>query len=385
MGYCEKFHPITVDRLARLKRLMSWLPALFILLHVPFAAAGTGSVTAGEQGAPQPLVYVSGLDRPLVGRVVRGFNLGRGMARPQDADYFVQLSRSGANVARALLVAERDPSGSAYRIPKAALDEAETNIERAESSGLQIVVGLTLGGDERGGAFWKDSQLQSSFIANWVELAKRFKGRKGIIAFDLLNEPIEASALHVRVGSKWSDVAIATIAEIRKYDPDRTVVYQPAPGGIPKAFDSLERLPFDGVVYSIHFYFPMELTHQFVEHRYDRPVSYPSTGFLGKRYDKQALLGSLKYVTDFSMANKVPIYVGEFSCVRWAPGNSAQNYIRDSIDIFEQNGWSWTYHEWRGWTGWDAENPSHDTSSHVRDSAAPTIELLRNAFRKNGN
>jgi len=68
-------------------------------------------------------------------------------------------------------------------------------------------------------------------------------------------------------------------------------------------------------------------------------------------------------VLAFQQKYKVPIYVGEFSCIRWAPLSplnglpTANNYVADAIALFESYGWSWTYHAWRQYYGWDAEVP----------------------------
>ena len=47
--------------------------------------------------------------------------------------------------------------------------------------------------------------------------------------------------------------------------------------------------------------------------------------------DKIALCLSLKNVVEWQRDYGVHIYIGEFSAIRWAPGNSALNYLRDVI------------------------------------------------------
>jgi hypothetical protein len=68
----------------------------------------------------------------------------------------------------------------------------------------------------------------------------------------------------------------------------------------------------------------------------------------------------------------VPIYIGEFSCVRWAPSNSAYNYIRDCIEIFEEYNWDYDYHSFRTWNGWSVEH-----SSGYYDDVFPTVKTNR--------
>lgn len=48
----------------------------------------------------------------------------------------------------------------------------------------------------------------------------------------------------------------------------------------------------------------------------------------------------------------MPILVGEFSVVRWAPKEDAERYLADLVELFEEFGWSWCYHGLRDYHGW---------------------------------
>jgi endoglucanase len=91
----------------------------------------------------------------------------------------------------------------------------------------------------------------------------------------------------------------------------------------------------------------------------------------------------LKQVAEFQRKYNVHIYIGEFSAIRWAPGDSAQRYLKDLIDIFEVHDWDWSYHAFREWDGWSVEHAT-DRNSHSR-SKTPTDreQLLRSWFAKN--
>ncbi len=66
-----------------------------------------------------------------------------------------------------------------------------------------------------------------------------------------------------------------------------------------------------------------------------------------------------------------------------APGSSARDYLRDCIEIFEENGWDWAYHAFREWDGWSVEH-GPDKQNRAK-AAAPTDRerLLREWFGKN--
>jgi hypothetical protein len=65
----------------------------------------------------------------------------------------------------------------------------------------------------------------------------------------------------------------------------------------------------------------------------------------------------------------VPIYIGEFSAVRWAPAPDAARWLLDVINLLEARGWSWSYHAFREWNGWDLEM---DNSYWTSNMPAPT-------------
>ena len=61
----------------------------------------------------------------------------------------------------------------------------------------------------------------------------------------------------------------------------------------------------------------------------------------------------LNGVLNFSKKHNAKIYVGEFSAIGWAPG--ADRYLRDSIELFEEYGWDWSYHSFRESPFWNVE------------------------------
>ena len=113
-----------------------------------------------------------------------------------------------------------------------------------------------------------------------------------------------------------------------------------------------------------------------------RAVSYP--GLIdGKMCDKAQLEAALKPVIDFQKNYGVPIYIGEFSAIRWAPDSSAYRYLRHVLDIFEKHGWDWSYHAFREWPGWSVE---HSDDEHCQEPTAVPNDrqkLLRQWFAKN--
>jgi hypothetical protein len=91
----------------------------------------------------------------------------------------------------------------------------------------------------------------------------------------------------------------------------------------------------------------------------------------------------LQPVIDFQRDYGVPIYIGEFSAIRWAPDNGAQRYLKDVIEIFEENNWSWAYHAFREWNGWSVEHTSNKDDNERSATPTDREQLLRTWFAKN--
>ena len=225
-----------------------------------------------------------------------------------------------------------------------------------------------------------EKRFQDKFLEVWDKMARRYKGNKTVWGYDLVNEPVEGA-----VGEgllDWQELAEKTARLVREIDPaEHVIVVEPAPWGGPQSLEHLAPLNVHGVVYSAHMYMPFQFTHQGV---YKNPTGIEYPGKIdGKMWDKEQLRLALKPVADFQRAYGVRIYIGEFSAIRWAPQDCACAYLRDVIDILEEQGWDWAYHAFREWDGWSVEH-GPDPNDHARTHTPGTREqLLRGWFGKN--
>jgi hypothetical protein len=48
--------------------------------------------------------------------------------------------------------------------------------------------------------------------------------------------------------------------------------------------------------------------------------------------------------------------------MRWAPGGA--RWVSDVIDVFEKHHFSWTYHGYASWNGWNATYPADAPSAN---------------------
>jgi len=248
-----------------------------------------------------------------------------------------------------------------------ALKHADKAADACEKYGIRMLLDLHCppGGRREGGVcrMFTEKRYQQKFLDIWKRLATRYKDRKAIYAYDLINEPVDVS-VHPKGLLGWRELATRTARVIRQIEPGKPIVFEPGPWGFCQGFDEIAPLDIDRVIYSFHMYQPHVFTHQFRKTKeFPGGIEYPGE-IRGVRWDKARLLTAMQPAIDFQREFNVHIYVGEFSAIRWAPNESAHRYIRDLIELFEAAGWDWSYHAYREWHGWSVEHGSdrRDTS-----------------------
>ena len=374
----EQAHDLPRHRCGR-GPLWRTLPILLLvlLLEVTALCAHAAGV-AGEPGG--------------AGVGLRGFNLGAETQPPLSDKDYADLAAYGANVVRIGVEAPLAASGNAFELTASGWAVAERTVAMGSKHGFKVILTLVSVPWGEDAVFWDRPELQASLVHIWSKLAARFKGNKVIAGYDLINEPVRprdrnrpqsadgASGKPDQQADDWRNLAVAMTRAIRAEDPESTIIYEPSPWGLPKGFGKLTPLPFSGVVYSFHFYEPHALTHQGL-YNHQAAISYPS-----EASSRAQLSRSLDPVRAFALKYTVPILVGEFSIVRWAPGGSAARYLSDVIELFEAEGWSWVYHSFREYEGWDAEiDPTLPRGNPARRSsnAAAIRLLMEKGFFKN--
>lgn len=206
---------------------------------------------------------------------------------------------------------------------------------------------------------WENEDIQKKWVELWVFLAGKYKNEKTVIGYDIFNEP------NIRyvdyTNNKWVVLAKKIVGGIRGVDKTKTIIIQ-TPTGRDRNGNRVDRI--DGINYlgdlvfenniviSPHFYLPHKFSHQGVGKFKDR-FEYP--GFIdGVYWSKDELEEKLQPLLNFYKKTGVNIYVGEFGVVKWA-GKSGTAYVLDLIDIFNENGWSWTLHSFRSAEDWSPE------------------------------
>ncbi len=302
--------------------------------------------------------------------IVRGFMMGPDWSMQN----FHDAAKLGADMVRlqvapiAMAKRYQQPIWEAW--PKI-LDEIEQAVKNAHAAGIKVVVDLHQPAipeiieksqfDQP--ELWRHPELESSFLHVWSDIATRLKPyHETVWGYDLYNEPLDRAQLPWPP-KQWYPLAVKLLKTIRQIDPDVWIIFEPGPGGMDRGFNGLVPLPDTKVIYSIHNYDPTEFTNQGLEsvgglERTDVGqgfgIHYPTVR-KDALFDKSFHQKSMKAPIDFQNQWHVPIYVGEFSVIRWAPKADAVLWLKDTIDIFETLGWSWSYHAFREFNGWSLE------------------------------
>ena len=339
------------------------------------------------QSRPAPVFRGHDLPPRLRGAMISPGNIDEAGLRTLGKDWNAnlvrwQLIRTGP-AAKITTIAEFD----------AWLDREMTKLDDClplcEKYGLHIVLdlhspfgGKPVNGGYVGsdGALFTSKAAQDPFVETWKRLASRYKDAKMIWGYDLANEPVEGVV--PEDCDDWQALAERCAKAVRQIDTKHAIIIEPDGGGGPDALRYFRPIDVPDVVYSVHMYIPGSFTHQGVHDKTQKAVAYPGV-IDGKPWDKAAMEKALAPVAEFQKKYNVSIYIGEFSAIRWAPDNSAERYLRDLIEIFEANGWDWSYHAFREWSGWSVEHT--EDKADLKPATMPTgrQKLLMEWYGKN--
>ena len=266
-----------------------------------------------------------------------------------------------------------------------ALAHFDTRLPLLRKYGIRVVLDLHTppGGRIHPGAacrMFTEAAFQKQFIETWKRIAARYRGNPDIIGYDLMNEPV-VPAVPGEGCRPWRELASDAVRAIRNIDPEMPIVFENQQWAIPNTLTNFRPLPFRDVIYSIHFYYPYEVAFQGLNGS-PAGIEYPGT-INGEMWDRARLEKELLPVIDLQKKHDVRIFIGEFSCIRWAPEGTGRRLLADMISIFEERKWAWTYHAFREWSGWSVEHSRNPAEQERALCPTDREQLLREAFSQN--
>ncbi len=251
-----------------------------------------------------------------------------------------------------------------YQYSEPRLGYADRTIEWARKNGLNIVLDLhhapgytftNVGGNE----LFSSPAMQSRFLAIWKNFARRYGAHGEYLAFELLNEVVEATP------AQWNGLIARALAAIREIDPKRKVVVGGVQYNSVNALKDIAILDDPYIIYTFHFYLPMFVTHQKARWvkmamdydrftggaRIDYPGSVPrlkafvaaypqykgEARHIGVTFDKEWLRAQVQPAVDFVRTTGKPLYCGEYGVIRYASGGSKERWYFDFSDILRRH------------------------------------------------
>lgn len=185
---------------------------------------------------------------------------------------------------------------------------------------------------------------RKKFLNLWEKIIRRLRNTSTkVYAFELKSEPkgrvVDVNAFYARAVQKLRPLT------------NRPFIVQPPYGNI-DLIGKLQ-LPNDGkLIVSGHHYFPEPLTHMGIEYPGNH-VPYPNTDAVypdssrrtaGYRWTKRGLRNRLNKLAVYREENNVSIIIGEFSSNIDFVENGTDQWLTDSMDLFEEFGFDYTYH-----------------------------------------
>jgi len=183
-------------------------------------------------------------------------------------------------------------------------------------------------------------EYQDRFVNLWREIARRFAHRKGVAAYELLNEPNPPYADF----EVWNKLARRATAAIREVDRVHPVIVDSIGYANPGKFRGLKATGVAGIIYSFHNYEPGQY------HKQKRPWSFSVDGetyyypgmIKGKYWNRAAIREVLQPAVSFARKHGVELFCGEFGCVSDCPAMTDMIYLMDQISLFHELGIGWT-------------------------------------------
>jgi len=352
-------------------------------------------------------------------KLLRGFNLSKVYTLSQlKAKNIPAARQTGANIGRYWISVSHLPGSTDYffcsspttDIGNTSLETLDSAVRIAEKVGMYLVITLEVHPDQAECDLWGTSAeavgRRNGLKAIWQQIAARYKNKTIVAGYDLINEP----RLNFNVAEylRWQGEMVEAI---RAVDPNHVIAIECLKN---QMYWMMLPLPYANLIYTPHGYSPLLITHQGIDAYQgitdpaDR-IMYPGDSPYEADYFPN--VSYWKSPMNFGRTFNVPIWVGEFSCVNWAPRNSAGEWVStrwldDCIKFMESVGWSWSYHAWREFEAWDSEIPSSYYDSYTftngapftrstkpsatewisaRTSTAPTITMLRKWFGLNAS
>lgn len=258
----------------------------------------------------------------------KGINLGNTFEPPTEAGwnnpkaqeyYFDLYKQEGFDCVRIPVRWDAYTGKTApYKVSDTWLNRIEQVIDWGLKRGLYIVMN-THHDDWIKSSYTETNKAR--FDSIWSQIAVRFKGKSEKLIFEIINEPHGLSL------ANNNDLHARVLSIIRKTNLTRLVIFQGHNWG---GSDELitTAIPKDNfVIGSFHSYDPYLF-------------GLEGKGTWGTTSDYSQLEAKFKKVYDWSVKNKIPVFLGEFGSLKKCDFNSRMRHYRAYVELSQKYGFA---------------------------------------------
>lgn len=296
----------------------------------------------------------------IIGAMDACVNLGNWLDAPNqdwgvicDESDLIRIADKGFDTIRLPIRWETRAMDTApYTIDEAFFGLVDDTLGWAAGSGLAVVMNM-----HHHDAFFSDAESRKDqFLAMWEQIASRYRDQPNSVIFEILNEPHDSVT-----EERWNQYLLDALAVIRLDNPTRPVVIGPADWGHVSGMDRLI-LPDDpNVIFTVHYYDPLEFTHQGASW-VEGSDQWLGTTWDGIDAEEAAIRDELDFVAGWADDNNVPVFLGEFGAYNRADMDSRARWTEAVSRISEELGFAWCYWEYKGEFGvWDQGSATWNT------------------------
>ncbi|MDA3892904.1 MAG: cellulase family glycosylhydrolase [Salinivirgaceae bacterium] len=217
------------------------------------------------------------------------------------------------------------------------------------------------GDGEGANRLWEDDQAQQDFIKFWKELSAELKDYpNSMVAYEPMNEAVADDH------EDWNKLINWVISEIRKLEPERTIIMGSNKWQGAWTFPYLKVPEGDkNIILSFHTYTPIPFTHYRASwnpvRSYDGSINYPgiivdTNDLVGHKEEaiNEIMMYYGAYNADVFEKEILPavkvadslglqLFCGEFGCFPTTPMEMRQQWYTDMISVFEKHNIAWAH------------------------------------------
>jgi aryl-phospho-beta-D-glucosidase BglC (GH1 family) len=259
----------------------------------------------------------------------KGINLGNTLEPPYEGNwnppaqeyYFDMYKAAGFSCVRVPVRWDKHTGTvSPYKIDESWLQRVEEVLDWGLERDFFVVVNSHH--DDWIKQNYTDPNIRARFDSIWTQISERFQYKSEKLIFEILNEPYGLTK------EQNDDMHKRILSIIRKTNPTRIVIFQGHNWGGSDELITAAIPDDDYVIGSFHSYDPYEF-------------GLLGEGTWGTSYDITALKNKFIKVKNWSDANNIPVFLGEFGSVRSCDYNSRMKHYKAYVQFAQNYGFAY--------------------------------------------